>query len=69
MPAGAFLLTLMKIFDYLSETRGELRHVSWPTRQQLLAYTILVVTLSALTAGLLGGFDYLFTTGLKLILL
>ena len=69
MNEGAFLLTPMKIFDYLSETRGELRHVSWPTRQQLLAYTILVVALSALTACLLGGFDYLFTTVLKLILL
>lgn len=50
----------MKITDYLRETKAELIHVSWPTRRQATAYTIVVVAISFITAFYLGAFDYLF---------
>ena len=47
----------MKIADYLRETKGEMKHVSWPTRRQAIAFTILVIVVSVITALLLGLFD------------
>ena len=59
----------MKSFvEYLKAVRGELTHVSWPSRGQAIAYTGLVVGISVLVAVVLGGFDFLFTLGLEEIL-
>lgn len=58
----------MSFFQYLKDTRGELRHVAWPTRMQTIIYTSLVVALSILVALYLGFFDYVFTSGLAQLL-
>ena len=55
--------------DYIKAVRNELTHVSWPTRAQAIAYTGLVIGISVIVALVLGGFDFLFTLGLKEILL
>jgi len=47
--------------QYLKDTRGELQHVSWPTRRQAITYTVLVIVISFLTSLYLGLFDFLFT--------
>ena len=52
------------IGQYLKETQGELRHVSWPTRAQTIVYTLLVAAISIGIALYLGLFDYVFTTAL-----
>jgi preprotein translocase subunit SecE len=52
------------IGQYLKETRGELKHVAWPTRTQTVVYTVLVALISVGVALYLGLFDYIFTTGL-----
>ena len=58
----------MKIIDFLRDTRGELKHVNWPTKKQSIWFTIVVIILSIITALVLGFFDFLFSTGLdKLI--
>jgi len=49
---------MSKIIDYLRETRGELKHVSWPTRAQTVAFTVMVIALSVVVAYFLGVFDY-----------
>lgn len=49
------------IINYLRETRGELKHVSWPTAGQTYVYTILVIVISLATALYLGFFDHLFS--------
>ena len=59
---------MSKITEYLKETRGELRHVNWPTRKQAAVFTVLVVAVSLMTAAYLGAFDYLFSLILKGIL-
>ena len=51
--------------QYLQDTRGELRHVAWPTRTQTIIYSILVAALSVGVSLYLGLFDFLFTGGLK----
>lgn len=48
----------------MKDTRGELRHVAWPTQTQTIVYTILVALLSVGVSLYLGLFDFLFTTGL-----
>ncbi|OGG47704.1 preprotein translocase subunit SecE [Candidatus Kaiserbacteria bacterium RIFCSPHIGHO2_02_FULL_50_9] len=58
----------MRITDYLKETRGELKHVSWPTRRQALVLSAFVIGISLFTAFFLGVFDFFFTTILKLII-
>lgn len=58
----------MRAIDFIKETRAELRHVSWPTRRQTIAFTILVVAISVVVAVYLGALDYLFTYLLRLVI-
>lgn len=59
-----------KFIEYIKAVRGELTHVSWPTRNQAILYTLLVIGISIGVALMLGAFDFIFTLGLeKLILL
>lgn len=55
----------MNLFNYVKETKAELRHVSWPTRAQAIGFTIMVIIISLLVAVYLGVFDYIFTEILK----
>lgn len=52
----------MSISEYIKETKGELKHVSWPTRRQTTLFTILIIAVSVIVAAYLGLFDYIFTT-------
>jgi preprotein translocase SecE subunit len=58
----------MGLTNYIKETRGEMKHVNWPTRRQAIAYTIAVIVISVLVAYMLGAFDALFKFGLSKIL-
>jgi preprotein translocase subunit SecE len=49
------------MFKFLGEVKGELKHVSWPTKHQAWSYTILVILISLFVAVYLGAFDWLFT--------
>ena len=57
----------MSIGTYLKETKVELTHVSWPSRKQSIAFTVVVIIVSLGTAFLLGFFDFLFSKLLGLI--
>lgn len=50
----------MSLVQYLKETQAELKHVSWPTQKQVVYFTIVVIVISLITAGLLGVFDAFF---------
>lgn len=50
----------MSISNYIKETKGELKHVSWPTKKQTTSFTILVIAVSVIVAAYLGLFDYIF---------
>jgi preprotein translocase SecE subunit len=47
--------------QYFKDVRSEMHHVSWPTRQQTIIYTSVVIGISLVTAAYLGLFDYLFS--------
>ncbi|MES3004956.1 MAG: preprotein translocase subunit SecE [Patescibacteria group bacterium] len=49
----------MSLITYIKDTRGELKHVSWPTKSQATIFTIVVVLISIFTAFFLGFFDYI----------
>lgn len=58
----------MKTFiNYLKDIKGEMSHVTWPTRRQTVAYTALVIVISVFVAAYLGFFDFLFTEGISKI--
>ena len=54
-----------RIKRYFEEARTEFRHVNWPTRDEAIRLTSIVVFLSIVLAGFLGAFDYLITTAIK----
>jgi len=56
---------MQALIQYLKDTRGELKHVSWPTQRQTIIFTVLVIIISIITSLYLGLFDFLFTTGLE----
>ena len=58
----------MGFTDYLRDTRGELKHVSWPTRRQTIAFTVLVIGISVAVALYLGALDFTFSSLMKKIL-
>ncbi len=57
----------MKIAEYIKETKGELSHVSWPTRKQAVAYTALVIGVSVVIAVYLGAADFLLSRIVKIL--
>ncbi|MER3455520.1 MAG: preprotein translocase subunit SecE [candidate division GAL15 bacterium] len=46
---------------YLREVRAELNRVTWPSRQELIASTVVVLVVVGVTAAYLGVWDALFT--------
>ncbi|MCH8050010.1 preprotein translocase subunit SecE [Patescibacteria group bacterium] len=50
--------------QYLRDTKGELKHVSWPTQKQVLVFTVLVIAISIAVSLYLGLFDFIFTTAI-----
>jgi len=52
---------------FLKETRDELKKVVWPTRQEVIRLTFIVIAISLIVGVLLGGLDLVFTKALELI--
>ena len=44
--------------QYLSEVRGEMRKVAWPTRREVINSTIIVLIAVIVMTALIFGFDY-----------
>jgi preprotein translocase subunit SecE len=57
----------MNALSYLKETIDELKLVRWPTRQETLNLTIIVIAISILVGAYVGGLDFMFTNILKSI--
>lgn len=49
------------MLNYFKDVRAELKHVSWPSRQLTIMYTIVVILVSIATAIYLGVLDYVFS--------
>jgi len=57
----------MKITEYIKQTRSEMSHVTWPSRQQTIRFTTLVIVTSIVTAIILGIADFVFSKLLTLL--
>jgi preprotein translocase subunit SecE len=53
------------IVRYLREVKSEMKKVTWPSRQETLHYTLIVIGISVVMALFLGGMDYLFNLAIK----
>ncbi|NTV44859.1 MAG: preprotein translocase subunit SecE [Candidatus Yonathbacteria bacterium] len=58
----------MKGTNYFKEVRAEMKHVSWPTKKQVILYTVVVIVISLVAAYYLGLLDALFARGLDAII-
>jgi preprotein translocase subunit SecE len=56
-----------RIVDYFKDTRGELRKVTWPTRDQATKLTAIVLGMTVVMAIFLGAVDFVFATLVRLI--
>ncbi|HFC76702.1 MAG TPA: preprotein translocase subunit SecE [Candidatus Moranbacteria bacterium] len=56
---------IKKIIEFIIEAKAELMKVNWPTKQQTLNYTLIVMGVSLFVALYLGGLDYIFSAILK----
>ena len=58
-----------KINSFFAEARQEFRHVNWPTRQEAIRLTSVVIGIALGLAIFLGACDYLFTFLIKTFIL
>ncbi len=54
--------------QFLREVRQELRRVAWPSRQELVTFTIVTVITTAALTGIIFGMDFLFKKGVLIAL-
>ncbi len=58
----------MSIISYITEVKAESKNIKWPTKKQVINYTIAVMVLSLLLAIYVGALDALFAKLLSIIL-
>jgi preprotein translocase subunit SecE len=54
--------------QYVSEVSSELRRVSWPTRSEVINYTVVVLVTLAVVTALIAALDFLFGEGVLQLL-
>lgn len=59
---------MASFISYLKHARAELEHVVWPTPRQAFIHVALIVLISAFTALLIAGLDYVFSRGLAALI-
>jgi len=58
----------VSLITYFKDTRSELKHVNWSTRERAINYTILVIAFSLIVALILAALDFFFVGLLKLVI-
>jgi preprotein translocase subunit SecE len=53
------------LFNYLKESREEMRKVSWPSKQDTTKYSVIVIILSLVVAAFFAGLDWILNIGLE----
>mgnify|MGYP003816525835 CR=1 FL=1 len=49
----------MKLTNFFKEVGSEIKKITWPTRQETIKYTLIVIGVSVIVAIILGGFDFI----------
>jgi preprotein translocase subunit SecE len=51
---------MQRLINYFKETKIELKHVNWPTKNQTVNFTLLVIGISLGVSFFMGFFDSIF---------
>lgn len=54
-------MAMPNVLNFFKEVYEELGKVTWPTREQTIRYTILVIIVAVAVGVFLGGLDYILT--------
>ena len=57
-----------KPIRFVKEAISELKQVVWPTKEQVVRLTLIVIVVSVIAGLLIGGLDFIFTKLLALII-
>lgn len=57
-----------KVVSFLEETKAELKKVTWPTRQEIIGSTAVVLFSTAVLAVFIGFFDYVFAIVMRILI-
>ncbi len=68
MPKGSESARKFSIRRYFRETIAELRKVTWPTREEAIRLTLIVIATILVMAVLLGLLDYIYAKLMDLII-
>ena len=52
---------------YCKDVVAELKRVTWPSKKELISYTLAVLAFVAVAAVIIGGLDMLFGEGMRLL--
>lgn len=58
----------MSIISYIKEVKSETKNIKWPTRKQVISYTLIVIVLSLILAAYVGALDAAFARLLSIVL-
>lgn len=51
------LISMLRIIDYIKESFNEINKVAWPTRQQAIKSSIIVIVFLVISSIVFGGID------------
>ncbi len=54
--------------DFVQDLQQEAIKIKWPSRSMVISFTVAVIIISGIVGYILGGFDWIFTMGVKYIL-
>jgi len=60
---------IKKIITFLKEVKVEAKKINWPTKEETIKYTLIVLGISIGVALFLGGLDFIFITLLNKFIL
>lgn len=62
------MITFAKIEQFLREVHLELNKVKWPTRQETVKLTLVVIGISVILGIYIGGLDFILTKMIELLI-
>ena len=62
-----FIFVMATPVSFFEETRAELTKVTWPTRNEVVRLTMVVIAVSIVVGLYVGGLDFVFTKLLQMI--
>ena len=63
------MINIRGLITFLKEVKLEIKKVNWPTRQEIIKYTLIVIGISAGVAAFLGILDFIFTALLNKLIM